>query len=294
VGENLDGGGMSTASGALRSHFGLMVDAYNLDHANHPYGHRLNVLNGNFSEIGIGAAVNDTAGKVVQDFGDNLQRFVTGVVYRDANNNHFYDPGEGLAGVTVKASFGNYFAVTSSSGGYAFPFEPATVTGPQVALTVPAGEGWNDTIQQQDAAFQAAFRATNAPQTITATLTFSGGSLASPVEKTVTFVQPVRVTYQLVGTDGWFFSPSIFVGQSIKVDAVPGSTQPGGAARISVGTSAAGLVLSWTGGQSPFRVQSKAALTDAAWKDVATGVMASTLTVPVSGAKSFFRVLSSP
>ena len=87
VGENIDGLGMTTAADALRSHYNLMVDAYNLSHATHPLGHRLNVLDTDFSEIGIGSAGNAVSGKVVQNFGDNGQIFLLGVVFKDVNGN---------------------------------------------------------------------------------------------------------------------------------------------------------------------------------------------------------------
>ena len=46
---------------------------------------------------------------------------LTGVVYDDANGNGQYDPGEGVAGVTVSMDGGAYYAVTSASGGYSLP-----------------------------------------------------------------------------------------------------------------------------------------------------------------------------
>ena len=46
---------------------------------------------------------------------------LVGVVYADANGNGEYDPGEGIAGVTVSMDGGRYYAVTSASGGYALP-----------------------------------------------------------------------------------------------------------------------------------------------------------------------------
>src|SRR5205085_8625374 len=60
---------------------------------------------------------------VTQDFGSvgGLSPFVTGVVYRDLNGNGFYDPGEGVGGVTVNVSNSNYYAVTAGAGGYSVP-----------------------------------------------------------------------------------------------------------------------------------------------------------------------------
>jgi hypothetical protein len=54
-------------------------------------------------------------------FGDTSTVFITGVAFQDANSNGVYDPGEGIAGVKITPDHGNWFAVTSSSGGYAIP-----------------------------------------------------------------------------------------------------------------------------------------------------------------------------
>ncbi len=92
-----------------------------------PPGHRQNIHSTGFREVGIGNVVgsNGSVGPqlVTQDFGSvgGLLPFVTGVVYRDLNGNGFYDPGEGVGGVTVNVSNASYYAVTSSSGGYSVP-----------------------------------------------------------------------------------------------------------------------------------------------------------------------------
>jgi hypothetical protein len=54
-------------------------------------------------------------------FGTANTVFITGVAYQDANSNGFYDPGEGIAGVTINPDHGDWFAVTASAGGYAIP-----------------------------------------------------------------------------------------------------------------------------------------------------------------------------
>jgi len=46
---------------------------------------------------------------------------VTGVVYRDRNGNGFYDPGEGIGGVTVTIANVDSYAVTAASGGFSVP-----------------------------------------------------------------------------------------------------------------------------------------------------------------------------
>jgi hypothetical protein len=95
-----------------------------------PPGHRQNIHSTTFREVGIGVVLgsNGSSGGVgpqlvTQDFGatGGLPPFVTGVVYRDLNNNGFYDPGEGVGGVTVTVSNTSSYAVTAASGGYSVP-----------------------------------------------------------------------------------------------------------------------------------------------------------------------------
>ncbi|MBL9187459.1 MAG: hypothetical protein JNK23_08290 [Opitutaceae bacterium] len=54
-------------------------------------------------------------------FGATETVFITGVAYRDRNSNGFYDIGEGTAGITIAPDKGDWFAVTSTSGGFAIP-----------------------------------------------------------------------------------------------------------------------------------------------------------------------------
>lgn len=80
------------------------------------------------------------AGVYVQGAGAEHNRFLVGTVWDDLNANDTYDPGEGLAGVTVMPDFGTYFAVTGDAGGYAIPIEAPdsyTVTFSGGALGAP-------------------------------------------------------------------------------------------------------------------------------------------------------------
>jgi uncharacterized protein YkwD len=92
-----------------------------------PPGHRQNIHSTTFREVGVGVVLGSNGGVgpqlVTQDFGTTggLLPFVTGVVYRDLNNNGFYDPGEGVGGVTVTVSNASSYAVTAASGGYSVP-----------------------------------------------------------------------------------------------------------------------------------------------------------------------------
>jgi uncharacterized protein YkwD len=92
-----------------------------------PAGHRANIHNHTFREVGLGVVngVNGTVGPqlVTQDFGTQAGAtpFLTGVVFYDFNGNSFYDVGEGVGGVYVDVIGASYYARTANSGGYAVP-----------------------------------------------------------------------------------------------------------------------------------------------------------------------------
>ena len=92
-----------------------------------PPGHRLDIHDGDFREVGIGVVdgVNGSVGPqlVTQDFATSQSAvpIITGVVYYDFNGNGFYDVGEGIGGVTVQVPGSTYYAITANSGGYAVP-----------------------------------------------------------------------------------------------------------------------------------------------------------------------------
>lgn len=105
-----------------------------------PPGHRFAImsLSGNYTNAGIAVvpeAVPETAvgpqvisGNLCEantGFPDHYNRFVVGTVWEDTNSNDQYDPGEGLADVTVMPDKGAFFAVTGNSGGYAIPITAA-------------------------------------------------------------------------------------------------------------------------------------------------------------------------
>lgn len=94
-------------------------------------GHRENIMNykgSQYREVGIGILSVQQPSQVgplvvTQNFGvKGTTKFITGVVYKDLNNNNFYDIGEGLAGVQVMPATGTFYAVSSTSGGYAIPY----------------------------------------------------------------------------------------------------------------------------------------------------------------------------
>jgi hypothetical protein len=96
-------------------------------------GHRLNLLDPAFKEVGVGmqeGVFNDAnALMTTEDFADTTgNSFLTGVVFADANHNGSYDPGEGLAGANITAVQIGAGAVSStqswSSGGYTEQLAP--------------------------------------------------------------------------------------------------------------------------------------------------------------------------
>ena len=125
-GENIAAGSAGYSAAALEDL--LMVDVGTAGR-----GHRVNLLDIQsppiYSEVGIGyyAAWSPNSmglsNFITQDFAvtSNAGPFLLGVVYKDLNGNNFYDIGEGVSGVTITPSIGTYYAISSASGGYAFP-----------------------------------------------------------------------------------------------------------------------------------------------------------------------------
>lgn len=102
-------------------------------------GHRLNILDGAFREIGVGQELGpfSTGGRawnasmLAEKFAaSGGAAFVTGVVIADRDGDRFYDPGEGLAGARVAAA--GAATATAAAGGYAL----AVARGGPVAVTV--------------------------------------------------------------------------------------------------------------------------------------------------------------
>lgn len=90
-------------------------------------GHRANILNGNYREIGIGFEVGQYGSYegafVTQDFASTATNpFLTGVAFDDLDGDKRYDVGEGLGNLTVSATNNTTGAVktttTTAAGGY--------------------------------------------------------------------------------------------------------------------------------------------------------------------------------
>ena len=135
IGENI----AAYSANALSAHASLYIDwGTGTGGMQNPPGHRNNILSTSFTEIGINATpVNTTLPHVgplvvTEDFGTtfNYKAQIVGVVINDLNNDNFYNPGEGVAGVTVRAvgSSGTFTTTTWSSGGYDLAAPAGTYT----------------------------------------------------------------------------------------------------------------------------------------------------------------------
>lgn len=133
------GSAENIAWASLRAPAGLQ-DEVQLLHANlmNSPGHRTNLLNDTYSQVGIGFATGQyqswDSAFVTQNFAvTGTRSFLTGVAYRDRDGDRFYDPGEGLGGLAVSLVSGTgarYATKTSAAGGYdiALPAGTYTVT----------------------------------------------------------------------------------------------------------------------------------------------------------------------
>jgi uncharacterized protein YkwD len=100
-------------------------------------GHRMNMLNDDFREIGTGILSGQfkqyNALMVTENFGKTGNAvLLTGVAYDDLNNNDFYTPGEGRSGIKVEATLQGATKpvtlsdTTGAAGGYDIALAPGT------------------------------------------------------------------------------------------------------------------------------------------------------------------------
>lgn len=116
-------------------------------------GHRVNMMNPDFKEVGPGvdqgpyhpppSTVTYNAVLSGHDLGARPgNSFLTGVVFADylVQPNQFYTPGEGLGGITVTAMAsggGTYTEVTGSAGGYTLQVPPGIYTVTAIGSGLP-------------------------------------------------------------------------------------------------------------------------------------------------------------
>ncbi len=242
AGENLDAGAL-TLDGA---HTSFLVDAGVPD-----LGHRTNMMSLNlqgveqkFNQIGIGVVnvshPTTQVGPIVvtEDFGLDTQVFLTGVVYNDLNQDGFYQPGEGLAGVTITPNSGDYYAVTSSSGGFAIPILPGANTSISVTASGGAlGAGVTKTITTTGSNIKLDFTQQPLPPTpltvavVAPSSSMSAGSKAViSVSRTLNLDSVLLVQYSLKGDaingvdyarlSGTLLFPAGFATQTVKIKSL--------------------------------------------------------------------------
>jgi Ca2+-binding RTX toxin-like protein len=100
-------------------------------------GHRTNILNDTYREIGVGFEVGQygsyEAAMVTQNFARTAGNpFLTGVAFDDLDGDKAYDVGEGLGSLTISARNNSTGAVTTTTttaaGGYGFELAAGTYT----------------------------------------------------------------------------------------------------------------------------------------------------------------------
>lgn len=128
AGENIAWGGTGGST--------IDLTAYAISHHERLFkspGHRKNILGSGYREVGIGQkrgsffyqGNNWLASMLTEAFArSGNSYFLNGVVYNDANNNDFYDVGEGLSGITVSIN-GEGHGVFST-GAYSIPLSNGT------------------------------------------------------------------------------------------------------------------------------------------------------------------------
>lgn len=124
IGENI----FAFGSNGLEMHAAFMVDwggSAATGGMQDPAGHRLNIMSGDFREVGLGVTLEDDPDTsvgpqvVTQDFGTRLDGpavLVFGVAYKDKNKDGFYSLGEGVKKLNV--ALDGEAVSSASSGGY--------------------------------------------------------------------------------------------------------------------------------------------------------------------------------
>jgi serralysin len=129
-------GSIDLAASVLLNHDGLFRSA----------GHRVNLMNNSYKEIGLGVltgvftsqGTDFNAAMVTQNFAaSGTGSYLTGVVINDADGDRFYDIGEAVGGATITATgaTGTFQTTSWAAGGYRLELPPG-----DYAVTVNAGE----------------------------------------------------------------------------------------------------------------------------------------------------------
>ncbi len=155
IGENI----FSASRSVIMGHAGWVIDwGSGPNGVQDPAGHRDNLLSANFTEFGgsiVSTPVQSHVGPLAmtEDFGSAAGPTLLGVAYADANNNGFYDAGEGVAGMNVEikgvgGTTGDFNVTSMTAGGYQkalaagtydVTFSGSTLTSPVVVHNVVIG-----------------------------------------------------------------------------------------------------------------------------------------------------------
>ncbi len=140
AGENIAWAGQSQGAPNLTSFTAQLHKNLFVDKGIAMRGHRTNIMNGSFKEVGAGvlAATSYQGGyHAVIDTNDfayeSGNSFLTGIAYTDkVTKDKFYTPGEGLGSITVQAlrlsDNATFSTTTWAAGGYALALPPGSYT----------------------------------------------------------------------------------------------------------------------------------------------------------------------
>lgn len=125
-GENLAWQGTTGAYGDLTAWVLELHEALFIDEGIAGRGHRVNYLNPDFREAGIGILTGDFSGynamMLTNDYATSQTGldFLTGVIYEDRDGDAFYTPGEGIDDVLIRVvgQDSSYEVYSMTSGGY--------------------------------------------------------------------------------------------------------------------------------------------------------------------------------
>ena len=185
---------------ALQLHDNLFIDEGYPDR-----GHRVNILNENFKEIGAGLGFGDYKGytysyMVTCDFGTSSQSsdsFILGVVYDDKDGDKFYDAGEGLSGIKIELVGNGSSTTTATAGGYGIPVSSGSYT---VQATLADGSTTQSQVTIGSENVKVDFRGTDfASGTTVAT---EVGASAGSVSKTVSAGEQLKLLVNLTNSVG--------------------------------------------------------------------------------------------
>jgi len=171
-------------------------------------GHRVNIVNGNFKEVGsavqTGTYQGNNAVETGNDFGARSgNSFLTGVIYTDTvNANSFYNVGEGIGGVSVDVTAtggATFHTVANTAGGYQIALAPGSYSVRFSGTGIPLPIDKQFTIGSQNIKVDANTRidvGTGGPPVLSGTnpILYVAQSPAAPIDSAIVDTDPGRTT----------------------------------------------------------------------------------------------------